>query len=331
LLRPILPKIGLESTFEVVVIGYMANNVLPARIGELVRAYVLSVREGVRKTATLATIFVERIFDGITMVAFAAGSVFFIILFDPDALMVGADHKLGSFIAGLSGPIAVAAGLFLGLLLVFLVIASSRSRMERLLSFALRFLPGRLRERAERLASSFMDGLGSLRSGSSLLAVLGLSIVLWLCETGMYYIIGRWGFDLSGADGQPLPFYVYMMVAGFVNLGTLIPQGPGFVGVFEFIAQAVLAGAFGVGRDPSISYVLVLHATLLIPVTLLGFYYMARQSISYRDLVKLEEARAEAAEEAHEMEGPLTDIELTQEDKITEGEAERLLEQAGER
>lgn len=332
LLRPVVKNTSIRKTFEVVVIGYMANDILPARIGELVRAYVLSLRENVRKTATLATILVERIFDGITMIGFAAGAVLFIVLFDTDSLMTGDDHKLGAFLSSLEFPIIIGTVAFLGALVVFLVVASSRSRMEKLIAFFSRFLPGRIRERVDRISHSFIDGLGSLRSASSLAAVLGLSIVAWSFETGMYYTLGTWGFDLRGFDGQPLPLYVYVMVTGFVNLGTLIPQAPGFLGVFEFVAQAVLHGAFGVARDQSISYVLVLHVALLLPVTLLGFYYMARQSISYKQLVDLEQSRAQASEQANEMEGPLTDIELVQEGKITEGDttAESRLEAAGE-
>jgi uncharacterized protein (TIRG00374 family) len=339
LLRPILPRgengaegnSGLMNIFEVVVIGYMANNVLPARIGELVRAYVLSLREKVRKTATLATILVERIFDGLTMVGFAAAVVLFVILFDRGALRSGdASHKLGTFLNELSTPIIIAAVIFLGLLAVFLVVATSRRRMERLAQFGLRFLPGRLHERAERLLVSFMDGLSSLRSPSTLAAVFGLSIVAWLFEAGMYYIIGTWGFDLRGSDGQTLPIYVYILTTAFVNLATLIPQGPGYVVVFEAIARGVLVGAFGVPENPALSYVLILHVTLLVPVTLLGFFFMARQSLKYSDLVTLEKTRAEASEQAHELEGPLTDIELIQEGRISTGEAEGELERAGE-
>lgn len=331
LLKPLIPNVTLKRTFEVEVIGYMANNVLPARIGELVRAYVLSLREGVRKTATLATILVERIFDGITMVGFAAAVVLWILLRDPDALQVGPSHKLGTFISGLSGTLIVATVLFLGAIVVFLVVASSPSRMERLAAYFFRFLPGRLQQRANRLLSSFIAGLQALRSLPSTLSVLGLSVVAWLFEAGMYYVIGTWGFELTGTDGQVLPFYVYMLATAGVNLATLIPQGPGYIGVFEAVAKGVLVGAFGVAENPALSYVLVLHAALLIPVTLLGFFYMARESMSYKDLVQLEETRAEAAQEAHELEGPLTDIELVQDGDVGGGDAEKLLEQAGER
>jgi uncharacterized protein (TIRG00374 family) len=309
----------------------MANDILPARIGELVRAYVLSLREGVRKTATLATIFVERIFDGITMIGFAAVALLLVVLANPDALETGPGHTLGELISDMSVPLVVATVLFLGAIVVFLVVASSPKLMERLAGLFFRFLPGRLQERANRLLASFIAGLQSLRSLTSMLSVLGLSIVAWLFEASMYFVIGTWGFNLTGTDGQLLPFYVYMLATAGINLATLIPQAPGFIGVFEAVAMAVLVGGFGVARDPALSYVLVLHAALLIPVTLLGFYYMARESMSYNDLVNLEGTRAEAAQEAHELEGPLTDIELAQEGSIGGGEAEQQLEQAGER
>ncbi|MEP6776555.1 MAG: lysylphosphatidylglycerol synthase transmembrane domain-containing protein, partial [Chloroflexota bacterium] len=293
------------------------------RIGELVRAYILSLRKGVTKTATLATIVVERIFDGITMIGFAAGAVLYIILTDHDALITGADHKLGTFLSSLQVPAIILTTIFLALLVVFLVIAASRSRTEAVINGTLRFVPGRFRERAEKIAHSFVDGLGSLRSGRSLGAVLLLSLVAWLFETSMYFVIGNLGFDLRSADGQPLPFYVYVLVCGVVNLSGLLPQAPGALGVFEFVGQSVLVGAFGVEQSQSISFVLVLHVALLLPITLLGIYYMTRQSIAYRDLIQLEETRASASEQAHELEGPLTDIELVQEGKIPEGEQGR--------
>lgn len=335
LLRPILPdkeKSGLRHIFEVVVIGYMGNNVLPARIGELVRAYVLSLRANVRKTSTLATILVERIFDGLIMIGFAAAAVLIVLIVDSDALISGADHKLGSLLMSLSIPLIIGAAVFLGALVGFLVIASSPDLMRKLANFGFRFLPKGLRKRGERLLESFMGGLVALRSLPNTAAVFGLTILAWLLETGMYYIIGQWGFDLRGTDGLPLPFYVYLLATAAVNLGTLIPQAPGYAGVFEAIGKGVLVGAFGVDENSALSYVLILHATLLIPITLLGFYYIAQQSISYRQLVSLEQTRAEASQQAHELEGPLTDIELVQDGKITQGDtsAETDLENAGE-
>ena len=325
LLSPIAPKVTLRKTFEVVVIGYMANDVLPARIGELVRAYVLSKREGVRKTATLATILVERIFDGLIMVGFAAAVVFVVTYVVPGALSTGAGHNLGTLLSEQSRLLGVVAVLFLAVLVAFVAIASSKNLVVRLVGLGLRFLPGRLHSRAETLADSFIDGLGSLRSVSGMGSVFGLSILAWLFEASMYYVLGNWGFSLvtpgvNGAAAQPLPFYAYVLATAFANLSTLIPQAPGFIGVFDAIAKVVLVGAFGVESTPAISYVLVLHATLLVPISILGFVYLARESMSWRDLTNLEKTRAAASVEAHELESPWTDIELVQEGKIDTGD-----------
>ncbi len=191
LLAPLRLRMGLREIFQIVVIGYMANNLLPARIGELVRSYVVGKREGVRKTSTLATIVVERIFDGLVMIGFVASALLFVILFHPDLLSVGTGHTFGTLIVNWSPYIVLGAVAFLTFLVLFVAIASSQRRMEGLLSFGLRFVPGRLHERVARLASAFILGLGSLRSLSNMVAVFSLSILAWLFEAGMYFAIGN--------------------------------------------------------------------------------------------------------------------------------------------
>jgi uncharacterized protein (TIRG00374 family) len=296
----------------------MANDVLPARIGELVRAYVMRKRKNVSMTATLATIVVERMFDGLVLVGFAAAVIFIVTFFVPATLSTGPGHRLGSVLAGQSTLMAVVAAVFILGLVAFVAIASSRQRVRALINFGLRFLPKRLHERAEHIATSFIDGLGALRSFTGMLSVFGLSIVAWLFESSMYYVLATWGFNLRDSSGNSLPFYAYVLATAFANLSTLIPQAPGFIGVFDAIAKIVFVGAFGVESTAATSYVLVLHAALLLPVTLLGFFYLARESMSWRDLTGLEKSRSRAADSAHELEGPLADIELVQEGKLTE-------------
>ncbi|HEY0068764.1 MAG TPA: lysylphosphatidylglycerol synthase transmembrane domain-containing protein [Chloroflexia bacterium] len=323
LLHPLRPKLPLLKVFEVVVIGYMANNVLPARIGELVRAYVLSKRENVRKTSTLATIVVERIFDALVMVGFVAAALLYVIVFHPDLLSTGEGHKFGTFISEWSPYIALFAAGFLAFLVLFVVLASSQQRMEALIRFGLRFVPGKLHDRVKRLANAFVLGLGSLRSITNMLLVFLLSITAWLLEAGMYYVIGSLGFNLVGSDGAAVPFYAYVLTTGIVNLSTLIPQAAGYWGVFEAICKVVLVGAIGVDSGLTTSYVLLLHAALYFPVTLLGVLFLARESLSWRELTDLEKQRVEASEAAHELEGPVTDVELAQEGKLPDQGADR--------
>jgi hypothetical protein len=156
-----------------------------------------------------------------------------------------------------------------------------------------------------------------------MLLVFVLSISAWLLEAGMYYVIGSWGFNLVGSDGAAVPFYAYVLTTGIVNLSTLIPQAAGYWGVFEAISKVVLVGAIGVDSGLTTSYVLLLHAALYFPVTLLGVAFLARESLSWRELTDLEKQRAVASDEAHEMEGPVTDVELVQEGKLPDQGADR--------
>ena len=258
LLRPLRP-VPAGRLFPIVVIGYMANDVLPARLGELVRAYVLGDREDVSKTAVLATVAVERTFDGLTMLVFMAAVGAFIPL----------DARLQSIFQA-------AALIFAAALAVFFVVASSRARTLRLLETPLRVLPEHLRTRVGSVVERFLGGLGVMQSWRLLAATLALSIGAWLAEATMYYLVAL-GFGLS------LVVPAYVLTTAVANLGGMVPSSPGYIGTFEWFALASLS-LFGLGADAAISYVLVLHVALLVPVTLLGFFYLWRYGLSLRQL-----------------------------------------------
>ncbi|MHB1414656.1 MAG: lysylphosphatidylglycerol synthase transmembrane domain-containing protein, partial [Chloroflexota bacterium] len=241
--------------FPVVVIGYMANDVLPVRMGELVRAYVLGLREGISKATGLSTIFVERVFDGLAMIAFLAGVAAFIPL------------------AASLKQIAVAtAVLFLALSAGILVLAMQSSRAERLVGYVVRLLPAGARGPVQKIASSMLVGLGVMRSGRAVVAALVLSIAAWLCEAGMYYLIALGFFP-------EIPFYVMLLTVAVANLGTMIPSSPGYVGTFDALAVFTL-GLFGIGNEVAVGYTAVLHAALIFPITFLGFFFLWRENLT---------------------------------------------------
>lgn len=252
--------ISAGALFPTVVIGYMANNILPARLGEVVRAYILGEKEKVSKSATLATIVVERMFDGLSMIGF----MIVILWLFPLRAGPGADL--------LQGILRVGAPLFLVALVVFLVVASSRPLALRLAGVVISFLPEGLRETTGRLVGAFLDGLAALRSPRQVLAVFLLSVVVWLLEAGMYYII-MLGFEFRQS------FYVLLLATAAANLFTIAPSTPGYVGVFDFPVRATLT-TFGVVESAAISYTLVLHVALWAPVTLLGVFYLWRDGLS---------------------------------------------------
>ena len=273
LLKPV-KDLSANHLFPTVVIGYMANNVLPARLGEIVRAYILGEKEKVSKSATLATIVVERMFDGLSMIGF----MIVILWLFPLGTGPGADL--------LQGILSVGAPLFLIALILFLVIASSRSLALRLTDAVLRFLPANLRDKINSVLGAFLDGLGVLRSPKDVLTVFGLSVIVWLFEASMYYIV-MLGFSFRQ------PFYVLLLATAAANLFTIAPSTPGYVGVFDFPVRATLT-AFGVAESVAIGFTLVLHAALWVPVTLLGVYFLWRDGLSLGWLRQRGESKTEA-------------------------------------
>jgi uncharacterized protein (TIRG00374 family) len=262
--------ISLRRLFPVTCIGYMGNNIYPFRIGELLRAYVLRRREGVAISASLAQILVERIFDGVTMLLFV-----FIGL----PLVPAIPDAWRRFVI-------VFSLLFFGALAVFLVLAASTQRAQRIYGWVIdHLLPGRFREPVRGFADRFMEGLYFLRSGRDVAMVFVTSLVIWLAETGKYwFVMHAFDFEVS--------FFVLMLMNGVVNLFTTIPSAPGYIGTFDAPGIEVLR-AFGVPENIAAAYTLVLHAALWLPITLLGAYYMWRESISWRDLGEASRIRRE--------------------------------------
>lgn len=259
MLRPI-KAISLSRLFPIVTIGYMGNNIYPARAGEVLRSYVLKQQEDVSISASLATVIVERIFDGVAM-------LFFVFITLPFA-------SLGR---AYEGPVIMFSVLFFAALLAFFALAVSPERSQRLYSrFVGRLLPPRFRSLAHRTLDKFMTGLASLRSGRDVFMIFATSIVIWLLETGKYwFVMHAFPFYVN--------FYVLMLMTAIVNLATTIPSAPGYVGTFDAPGIQVLE-SFGVAGDVATGYTLVLHAALWLPITLLGAYYMARESLSWQEV-----------------------------------------------
>ena len=262
LLRSIKP-IPSGELFRTVTIGYMANDILPFRAGELVRAYVLGEQEKVSKAATLVTIVVERVFDGLTMLTFIVAASFW-LNFGGDAL---------------AARLRIVGALFIVAIAAMAVLAGMPQRVERIADFFLRRMPSEsMRTRATGLVRSLMEGLGALRSPADSFFVYGLSVFAWLCETGMYFLIAL-GFRIVE------PFSVFMLGAAFANLVTIAPSTPGYIGVFDAPIVYTLT-TFGIDPNLATSYTLVLHAALYIPVTLVGFYYLWRTGLSLGQMTR---------------------------------------------
>lgn len=270
LLKPI-KEIPTQTMFPITTIGYMGNNIYPARAGEILRAVILKRKEGVPVSASLATIIVERIFDGVVMLAFV-----FVNL--PElAKLTGAS----GFVGNIQQVAVYGTGIFLGALLVFLLAAMFPQVTEKIGGwFIARFLPKSLQEKVGGIMLKFLDGLAALRSPFNVLMVFFTSVVIWLLETGKYWFVMH-AFDFS------VSFFALMLMNGIVNLATTIPSAPGYIGTFDAPGIAVLT-AYGVSQATAAGYTLTLHVALWLPITLLGAYYMTREGIHWSDALRSE-------------------------------------------
>ena len=269
MLRP-LKKIPTATMFPIVTIGYMGNNIYPARAGEILRAVILKQREGVPVSASLATVIVERIFDGVVMLGFVFVNLPELARLTHDSGFIG---KIDIRTLALVGTIA-----FLGALLVFLLAAMFPRHTERLLDRLLPVLPQRFRGKIRDIALRFLSGLQSLRSPVEALMIFLTTVLIWLLETAKYWFVMQ-AFDFN------VGFFGLMLMNGIVNLATTLPSAPGYVGTFDAPGIAVLM-AYGVPGEVAAGYTLVLHVALWFPITLLGAYYYFRQPLRWGEQIQ---------------------------------------------
>ncbi|MBU0510263.1 MAG: flippase-like domain-containing protein, partial [Chloroflexi bacterium] len=217
-------------------------------------------------SASLATIIVERVFDGVVMLAF-------VFLNLPELARMTADS---GFVGDIQTLALLGVAAFIGALAAFLLAAMFPARAEHVATgLTNRLVPERFREKTLGVTLRFLGGLESLRSPREALMVFVTSVVIWLLETGKYWFVMQ-AFDFQ------VSFFALMLMNGIVNLATTIPSAPGYVGTFDAPGIAVLM-AYGVEQAIAAGYTLVLHVALWLPITALGAYYMAREGIKWGD------------------------------------------------
>lgn len=245
---------GFWERFVALTIGYMGNNLYPARAGELLRAYVLRRRCGISMSAALGTIVVERVLDGLMVVFLAMVALLFFPL--PASLR----------------PVVIAGGgAFGGAFLALLGMAQSAAKLRDLIGRISQRRSGFWVERITAFLSRFLDGLTVLQRPASALVIGGLTALIWLAEAGTYgLVLMAFPFRTS--------FFSLLVMTAAVNLATALPSAPGYIGTFEAPGVAVLH-AFGIPFGMAIAYTLVLHLVLWLPITLLGLSLFLREGL----------------------------------------------------
>lgn len=259
-----------ERLFRIILIGFSINNVLPLRLGELVRTFLLRQSHGVPIASSLATVLIERLLDVFAL----CGLMTLVLIWAPlDGIVLA--------VAGTSATIT-AAGV-VGLLVVLVV---PRALLERLFAFGIG-IAGRIHPKLGSLASSIVDGLRVLEEPRAVLAIVPLSILCWVAELGLYFFLAI----SLGVQAGPLGLAAGMVIA---NLVTVLPSPPGYVGTFDFFLQRTLTDSFGVPEATAGAFTLLTHAVLLVPVVVAGLVLLSWEDLSFRGLARGRVERREA-------------------------------------
>ena len=292
LLAP-MRRFPVKRLYPVVVIGYAANNLLPMRLGELVRSYYLARQDQaspgsqpISASSVLGSVAVERVFDGLTLIALVAVTAPWLLLLGEFDWTAGISQTTATILA-----IAVVV-IFGGFLTVFTMLAvwtGFRDTAE----FLLALLPGRLGGLALRFFTAFVSALGILNSPRKHLALVALSAPIWFCEFLVYFLVS-YTFDL-GSHFSSASVYVLAiaLLTATSNLATGIPSAIGGIGPFEVVAQQTLA-ALGVAVGVAVNYALVVHLVALwLPVNVVGLAILWKQNLNLRQLVRHPEEQME--------------------------------------
>ena len=270
LLEPIQPGIPYRPRLAATCIGFMANNLLPARLGEFVRAYALGRITGMPVSAAFGSLVVERLLDGIMVVG-----LFFIAMAAP------------GFPDTASGDFAIAARVMMGLLaagavvLVAMVIRPDLAiRVGR--AVASRILPESFRRPVVDALEALVHGFGVLRSPRLLLISLAWSVLLWLAGAFSFWL-GFLAFDIDAT------FSAAVFLQSLVALGVSLPSAPGFFGLFEGFARLGLVEIYGIAPAPALGFAVGFHIGGFVPITLIGLWYAWRVGLSREEVLHSEE------------------------------------------
>ncbi|MSR36058.1 MAG: flippase-like domain-containing protein [Gemmatimonadetes bacterium] len=266
LLAPVRPNTSLRNRYAAVNIGFMANNLLPARVGEFARAYALSKLEPVPLSAALGTLVVERVLDALVMIGIL------VVTMTSPSFPSSAVITAGPLGKALNAIVVLVIVLVL-MLTVLVVLPRQVVRFAEKVSAA---LPGGRTRSVVGALESFLGSLSVLRSPRLLFAAVLWSIAFWLWH-GLSFWLAMLAFDIHAG---PVAAYFTEAVVGF---GVAIPAAPGFFGTFHASASWALS-VFGVPDASSLAFAFGYHMGGFIPVTLIGLYYAGRMGLSLKEV-----------------------------------------------
>jgi len=278
LLHPMRPGIGFRHRFAAVNIGFAANNLLPARVGEFARAWSISKLEPVPVTGALGSLVVERFLDAVavfTLLGLALLHPSF-----PSVVTVG-----GQSLAVLVSTLLTLVGVLLVGLLFLLFLPGT---VLSLTGGVARRLPDRAAKALMEGLQAFLSGLHAMKRPRLLAAALAWSFGFWAWNAVSFWM----AFHAFGIDQG---YATALFVQGIIAIGVAVPSAPGFFGTFHAAAVIGLHEVYGVGESATLAFAFGYHLGGFIPVTLMGLWYAGQLGMSWGDLGRAEERVEELA------------------------------------
>ncbi|MFQ6044982.1 MAG: lysylphosphatidylglycerol synthase transmembrane domain-containing protein [Gemmatimonadales bacterium] len=259
-------------------IGFMANNLLPARAGEVARAFAAANATRVRFSAAFASLAVERVLDGLTLVVLLTVAIW------------AGGFAPGTVVGGVTlGGVAKGAGLLFAALLVgaLVFVHWPGPALGAARAVANHVLPTRWAGRLVGFVEGTLSGLDALKSPRRFAVVVFWSFAVWGAAAGSFLL----AFLAFGID---VPWTAALLLQALIAFGVAIPASPGFFGVFEAVSRVSLA-LYGVSAERAVSYAVGYHITTFLPITLLGIWSLGRVHLHFADL-RAPEAEGSAGE-----------------------------------
>lgn len=256
-----IKRIGLNSLFSATMIGFMANYIFPARLGEFVRAYAIGEKEQISKSASFATIIFERILDGITVLTCL------LILFIFFSFPLPNWMKNGVYLAG---------GIYIFSLLFLILLKLQTGKILKMVQFIVRPLPEKMQDKLLGILNSFITGLQILHDFKNILICILLSIITWIPPGIIVHLI------LTSVDIH-LPLHVSYFILTIFCIGVMIPSAPGFIGTIQFLSVACLA-LYGISRSQALSFSILFQISQYIPIIIIGLIYFFIEGFSFAQI-----------------------------------------------
>ncbi len=261
-----IKKVKFSNLLAATCVGFMANNVLPLRLGEFVRAYSLSSQDKeITKSASLATIFVERIvFDLVALL-----SIFGITFWLSGSLQKQIDDQI-------TVGVSIAVGIAIIGILVMLFLALHPEKVGNILTRYLFFLPDRFSDLIKSMILKFARGVEFMTNGKMVFWVGINTLIIWvLLGLSNLFVFAIFDFNIPAAAA-----FVLLVI---VSISIMIPSSPGFIGVYH-AGVAWSLKVYGIPKEEALSCALVLHACQYLTVTLMGFYFLKKEHLSLKQL-----------------------------------------------